>query len=169
MNRLYKQFIKCNSTLYCDISKCLNEGNIKQAHRLAHNLKAHAGMIKQQGLYDIAYKIESSLANNTNRATKKDMETLRMVLKSTIDDLSAILKNEESPEETIIEHDSATVIRWMNELKPLLESGNLEYLDYADRLRAVPGADNLVDHLETFDESGALTILEELQKQSWGA
>ena len=165
--KVVERFVKSNSKIYDEIVNSLANGDIEQAHRLAHNLKAHAGMVEQQRLYEIAAKIEANLAKNINTVSDADMETLRKEFELSMDKLGSTLNKTSGGKECDAqqaEYDNKIAVTWLNELESLLEDGNLKYLSYVDKLGLLPGSDDLINHMENFDEANALTALAELRK-----
>ena len=168
--KMAERFVKSNSNIYDEIESSLEKGDIEQAHRFAHNLKAHAGMVEQADLYTIASHIEASLTQNINRVTDADMLTLRKELESTMSELMSILDEANAQakydEQTAFGISEAMVL--FDELKPLIEDGNLKYLSHVDSLRKIPESDELIFHLENIDETNALIALENLRKTLGG-
>ncbi|MCL2286659.1 MAG: ATP-binding protein [Firmicutes bacterium] len=163
--KVAERFVKNNSGVYEDMANCLAEGNVEQAHRLIHNLKAHAGMVERQNLYEIAAKIEASLAKNINTVTDGDMDILRKEFELTMEELVSILNKAGGKEtEAKDNYDNGMIRLWMDELESLVEDGNLKYLSYVDKLSSVPGSDELICHLENFDETNALIAMRRLRE-----
>jgi len=47
--------------------------------------------------------------------------------------------------------DSISAVKLLEELKPLLEMGDIECLSFIDRLRAVEGSEELIGKMESYD------------------
>ena len=155
------QFADSNKNVCEIIAENLVEGDVKQAFRLVHNLKTHAGMIEKAALRQIAAKMETSL-KNTNSVCDEDMATLRKEFEAVMRDIEPIVENSKKnvPKSRF---DIDVFSGLVNELKPLLESGDLKYLKYLDDVALLPGSDELVRHMQDINELAALKALVKLE------
>jgi len=154
------QFVKNNSNVCDNIKKCLQEDDVSQAHRLAHNLKSHAGLIKKPNLQMLAAKVEASLTNNQNLLEESDMEALRIEIDLALQELIPIVESIETAQ--VGEFDRAAFLLWSAELGELLETGNFEFINYVDKIRSVPEGGGLIECIENIDIPGALDELAKL-------
>jgi signal transduction histidine kinase/CheY-like chemotaxis protein len=88
---LEKYFVKTNINKYDEICKSLEDGDIKQAHRLVHALKGNAGQIGKQALQSAAVTVELQLTNETNTVTPEQMTVLKNELDSVLAQLMPLL------------------------------------------------------------------------------
>jgi len=154
---LITKFVKNNSDICNVIAKCLTEGDVTEAHRLAHNLKSHAGLIKQSKLQALAAKIEASLVGGENRLAESDMDALREEHGLVLIEIAPIA---ESVIPIVIEDfDEEAFLLWGEDLIRLLEDGNFGFLDYIDKVKSVPDSNKLIQCLENMDIPEALDEL----------
>jgi len=165
--RMIKQFIANNQNICAEIESEIAVGNIPKAYRLAHNLKNHAGIIEKPALQRIAFAVESALVNGVNRLNPADMEKLRVELERVIEELQPIVAHaaEATPTE-VIPVDKAALSDILAHILPLLESGNIAYINYVDRLRNQPECEELVAHMENFNAPEAVAAIAHI-KQHW--
>jgi signal transduction histidine kinase/response regulator of citrate/malate metabolism len=91
---LEKYFVKTNINKYDEICKFLNDGDIKQAHRLVHALKGNAGQIGKQNLQSAAVTVEHQLADGTNTAAPDQMEKLKYELDLVLTEFMPLLNED---------------------------------------------------------------------------
>jgi len=151
---LVAQFVKNSSNVYNDIINCLASGDVAAAHRLAHNLKSHSGLLKQQKLQAIAARVEASLTNGVNRATEADLNELREEHSIVLQEITPIAESVETS--NVVEFDKEAFQVWGTELVQLLKDSNFECMGYIDRAKSVPDGDKLVQCLENMDMADAL-------------
>jgi len=77
---LEKYFVKTNINKYDEICKCIENGDIKQAHRLVYTLEGNAKQIGKSNLQSAAATVEHQLADGTNSVTPEQMNTLKREL-----------------------------------------------------------------------------------------
>jgi len=166
--KLISQFVMNNSDICDEIQSALSSSDIAHAHRLAHNLKNHAGIIDKPKLQKIAADVEKSLKNRGNKLESTDLDALRKELAFVIAELMPLVKNAEAvkTESETLSVDKETFQIWIKELELLLEDGNIKYLEYVDKLRTVPGSEELVSHIENINAAKALKALAEM-KEKW--
>jgi len=96
---------------------------------------------------------------------------LRAELNTVLDELSPLLVQSDDLENVEAEiFDAESVREILEELEPLLKSGNTECLKYIDVLRPLPGSGQLIRQLEDFDFDVAtvtLAKLKELGMEQW--
>jgi signal transduction histidine kinase/CheY-like chemotaxis protein len=91
---LEKYFVKTNINKYEEICKSLEDGDIKQAHRLVHALKGNAGQIGKQALQSAAVTVELQLTNETNTVTPEHMAVLKNELDLVLTELKPRLNED---------------------------------------------------------------------------
>jgi len=88
---LEKYFVKTNINKYDEICKCMEEGDIKQAHRLVSTLKGNAGQVGKNRLQTAAAAVEHQLADGTNSVTADQMTTLKNELESALTEFQSLI------------------------------------------------------------------------------
>ncbi|MDR0456509.1 MAG: response regulator, partial [Treponema sp.] len=160
-------FVKYNQNKFDEIADALKTSDVKLAHRLAHTLKGNAGQIGRPALQSAAADVEKALKNGDNLVTKEQIKILETELSMTLDELGSL------PDESIVQDqavsaalDSAQIRELMDNLEPLLKSGNPDCLRFIDGLRAIPGNERLIQQMEDFDFESAAAIFAE-SKKGW--
>jgi PAS domain S-box-containing protein len=170
-NQLKKDFAKNNQRKIGEITEALAAGDIALAHRLAHTLKNTAGLIGRPLLQKAAADVEEALKNGGNRVTEARMNALRSELFAALSELTRYM------DETADIHQSEAAAGVYNEekardllekLAPLLDSGNLESLNFVDDLRSVPGSGELIGQIEGLYFEAAAKALAELKEKIGG-
>jgi len=159
------QFTVTNRAICDEILTALSSGDIAQAHRLAHNLKNHAGIINRPELQKAAAVVESALKNGKNALAETDMDNLKAALDVVMEELLSLAANRETAKTDTPPFDREELLKWIVELEPLLEDGNIKYLDYADKLRLMPGTEELVLHIENISAPEAASALAAIKKK----
>jgi signal transduction histidine kinase/DNA-binding response OmpR family regulator len=88
---LEKYFVKTNINKYDEICKCMEEGDIKQAHRLVYTLKGNAGQVGKNRLQSAAAAVEHQLADGTNSVTPDQMAALKNELDSALAEFQSLI------------------------------------------------------------------------------
>ena len=170
---LRKMFVKNNSEKHKDITEALEKNDIKLAHRLTHNLKSNAGHLGKIHLQQVAEKVENSLKDGENLATPDQLEALETELKVALAEfranstpLSARPFVSAGKTEAVMElPDKHFALELLEELVPLIESGNPECWKYIDKLRLIPGSEKLINQITDLDFDQAIITLAELKKK----
>ena len=164
-NKLVRIFVRNNKNFYNEITKAIDDGDIKHAHLLAHSLKGNAGLLEKIRLQKAAEKIENLLINEKNRTNFTAMNALKTELEAVLKEF-ALLVSEDSGvttkpgiavtalnDEKIKE---AEIRVLLEELEALLDGGDVNCLDLIDRtsgpnLRMIPEAGELIQQMEYFE------------------
>jgi signal transduction histidine kinase/DNA-binding response OmpR family regulator len=88
---LEKYFVKANINKYDEICKCMEAGDIKQAHRLVYTLKGNAGQVGKNRLQSAAAAVEHQLADGTNSVTPDQMSALKNELDSALTEFQSLI------------------------------------------------------------------------------
>jgi len=160
--KMLTHFVKNNQDTYNKITEALESENLVLAHRLVHNLKSNAGNIQRIALQNAAAEVESLIRQ------KQPVDVHILILK---DELGAVLLElapllqEKSPiKQNTQSLDISQIHSLVEEITPLLESGNVASLDYINDLMAITGSEDLVAHIENFDFAAALIELSKLKQ-----
>ena len=90
IHQIFARRFKENYTkIHHEIKNALNEGDIKLAHRLVHNLKSNAGQLRKSSLQQAAREVEDNLKSGENHVTDQQMQILERELNSVIVELSS--------------------------------------------------------------------------------
>jgi len=169
---LQQLFFKYNQNRYEEIAEALKAGDIKLAHRLSHSLKGNAAQLSRGSLQKAAADVEFRLKDGKNLATEEQLKALHTELAAFLDELSSLFSETQARSEADQISDQEPAILDPQELRDLfdkmenlLESGNLESINYNDELRAIPGSEEMIQHIENLDFDLALSKLKELRKR----
>ena len=159
---LLDMFVQRNQNKYTEIEKAITTGNQSLAHRLAHTLKGSAGQIGQAKLQKIADDT-AKLLKAGKPVPKTVMDVLKTELTIAIEEIKPLVeetrKNSNALENTL---DNEQTIELFKRLELMFENLDPECFDLIDALRAVPGAEELINHIEDFDLNAAGQTLAEL-------
>jgi len=169
---LVKLFVEGNRNKHEEIVKALKEGDIKLAHRLAHNLKSNAGQLGKSSLQKAAADIENNLKDGKNYLTDEQLRILETELIKVLNDFYPILESlgqieTETVETVFFEPEQAR--EFIEKLQPMLEMGNAECSMFAGDIRRIHGSETLINQLihqiDNFEFEQAVVTLAELKKE----
>jgi len=145
VEKLRTYFAKSHKNACLDISTALIDGDTETAHRLAHTLKSSAALINEPVLSDIARQLEQLLQSEQhpgdNHLNELENELVRVIgCINAAQDIVISAGNDKT---------DITVV--LNELLPLLESGNTDCLKLIGGLQDIPETAALVRQIEEFD------------------
>jgi len=161
---LINNFVKTNRGKFAEIRDAINAGNIKQAHLLVHTLKSNAGQLNKILLQKAAGEMENLLKDGKNNVTPRQMDILETELNTAIADLAPLVFEEDQYIATELS-DREAALKALEELAVLLNKGNIECLDYIDKLRMIPGSAELIQQIENYDFKPALKTMGELKEK----
>jgi len=160
-------FVKSNQKKYEEITRALEEGDVKLAHMLVHTLKGNAGQLGKILLQKAAAEVERQLKEEKNLVSDDQLKTLETELNAVLKELTPLLaeaeKQKNSGDIKALDPQKAGVL--LDKLKPLLKSGNPECLNYKDDLRAIQGGIQLIQQMEDFEFEEALITLEKIKER----
>jgi len=90
---LFRYFVKCNKNKFEEITKALEDNDIKLAHRLVHTLKGNSGQIGKNGLQSAALIVEHQLKDGVNNVTRDQMLELKEELEAVLAELTPFLED----------------------------------------------------------------------------
>jgi CheY-like chemotaxis protein len=175
--RLINNFLKNNKTACHNITKAIDEGDIKLAHRLAHTLKSNAGILGKTRLQKAAEDVEALLANEENRMNQAAMIIFKTELDAVLEELTPFTLESPSPaaEEPAMALGEEETRALFNELETLLDGGSTECLNLIDSLRLLPQnalsqpmVAELIHHIEYFEFDKAMETLARLKQNMAG-
>ena len=157
--KLRIKFVKDNRNKYKELTEALDADDLTLAHRLAHTLKTNAGMIGKTALQNAAADIEYMLSAGSLPLSEQ-IAAIETELSSVLEELRPML--EEYEKSSSGEAPGAEVISALFEkLRQMLENINPECVNMLDKIRFIPGTEELVRQIEDYDfDSAALTLAE---------
>jgi signal transduction histidine kinase/DNA-binding response OmpR family regulator len=166
-------FANDNQNTLAKFKAALEDGDIKQAHRLMHTLKSNAGTIGKTFLQKTAGQAEEMLCNGENRMTSELMNTVEAELGAVLAELRPLLKKATATAQTPdgepydIRHALAAEFKYeeIKELEELLRKGSPDSLKFTERLRQIKGSGELIQQIEDFDFDQALESFAKLAKK----
>ena len=164
LNQLRVYFVKDNQATFAKITQAIKDDDIKLAHRLAHTLKGNAGQIGEKQLQKAAATTENMLGDRSNAITEAQMELLDVELKKVLEKLAPMLTEMEAKNKTEIA-DTEKALEIIEKLEPMLKSRNPECMHLLDEVRTLPGAEELVYHVEEFEFKQASAALSRLKEK----
>jgi HPt (histidine-containing phosphotransfer) domain-containing protein len=157
---LQANFVKTYQAQACDIRKAVDKGDIKLAHQLAHTLKGNAGQIGENNLRYAAAEAERLLRNG-DVPSEDCMSLLEAELNEVLRKYAPLLNVAGKPPQPL---DAKEALALLDQLESMLQNKNPECLELLDKIRAVPGADELSRRVENLDFKPALATLAEVKK-----
>jgi len=159
--KFIQMFYKQNHNICNEISGAVSAGDLDAAHRLAHNLKSNADMIKETKLCQIAQELEDSLSKH--QFSTQLLDELSTEFDLVIQRITPLLEKS-IPDEALASISQSEASQIFDELEILLTSRNVDALKYIDKLKTLPGTEKLVVHMENFDMLEALDALLKLRR-----
>jgi CheY-like chemotaxis protein len=161
--KLINRFVNNNQKIIGEIKKAIKAGDIKLAHRIVHTLKSNAGQLHKTLLQKVAEEVEHRLKNGENYVSEKHMEALETELNAVLRELKPLVFEMPRPEKTTL--DDAAIRELLEPLALFLEDNNSECLMLVDKLRVIPGSEELILQIEAFDFEKAKESLAELKRK----
>jgi len=159
--KLRVTFIRNNQNKYYEISRAIEEGDVKSAHRLAHSLKGNAGQIGKSGLQNAAKEVETLLKEQSLPIPADKMNLLKTKLTSVIEELKPLVEQSAAQAETDRLSDEQ-ITALFEKLAPMLESLSPESINLLAQIRAVPYSEKLAKCIEDYDFASAAKELDKL-------
>ena len=147
---LKKHFVRNNKNRYAEISKALESGDVKLAHRLVHTLKSNAGQINRLRLQTTASIVESHLKDGKNLVTEKQLSVLETELNEVLTQLNSELGTSVEPvknDTNVKKLDKEAARQLLEKLELMLKMGNPESQELSGGLLAVPGDEAQINQL----------------------
>jgi len=164
--KLTENFVKLNSDKIKEINDAINTGDFILAHRLAHTLGGNAGQLGKEKLQKAAEVVENNLKDGSNSTTGEQIDTLERELNDVLTELTPLIKepaqNESAAAEPVDVNEAGKLLE---ELEPLLKRSDSESLALTERLRSIPGSDELIQMIESFNFESAYEELVRLTEK----
>jgi len=120
-------------------------------------------MIGKTDLQNAASDVEKVFRNGENKVSQSQLCTVEVELNKVLAELSPMLSPKNTSDAEVLEFDAGSVQEILEELEPLVESGNTECLKFIDTISALPGSGKLIKQLEDFDFKLAAETLAKLK------
>jgi CheY-like chemotaxis protein len=166
--RIIEIFVDDNETKFDEITEAIKSGDIRLAHRLVHSLKSNAGQLNMPRLQQIAREVENLLSDGTNLVTPRHMANLKYELNAALETCKPLARAPIQAMPAAEPISKAAARKLLEELHPLLDSGNPESLNYIDRLHLLPGSKELIRQIEDMDFEQAKSTMNELKYKILG-
>ena len=161
---LRSHFLKQYKTKFVEIVEAIETGDTKLAHRLVHTLRSNAAQLGKQNLQRVAREIEETLREGKESVPKKRLGFLEAELKVVLEEFSLTQDDADEPSHSEPPLSPEETAELVEQMEPLLRSGNPECLKYINRIRAMPGSEQLIRQIKDFDFEAALSTLSEIKK-----
>jgi CheY-like chemotaxis protein len=165
--KLMQTFISDNQNRHEEIAAAVDAGDIKLANRLAHGLKSNAGYLGKTGLQKAAENVENLLRGANNLVTPHELAALKTELDAALKDFAArVPPKPGGAAAPRVNMDTKEKWLLISKLELMLEAGNPECLQLVDGLRTLPGSEEMIAQMESFNFDAALEILVQA-KRKW--
>jgi len=157
--KLLKTFVKENRHTYETIISSLESNDMQSAHRIAHTLKSSAGYLGKNELHKVALSLEKSLHSEPPSYTQSQLKTLEAELSSALSEFEILINEsrDDKKQTTQLDDDELAII--LNELEPLLKSGDLASMEYVEKLKGITGMTEIAEMIEDYDFTSALELI----------
>ena len=154
-------FVKDQKNAFVEISKALEDNDIKTAHRLTHNLKGLAAMINEMRLAEIAGELELLLHSETVKTVQPGL--LDLLKKEHARVIESIPPDHKLLEKSLIfDRDKGKEL--FDKLEDLLSNSDGGIIELIPELEGIPEAGVLVWQVKEFEFEAALATLRALRK-----
>ena len=173
-----RYFARNNKNKFAEITKALENDDIKLAHRLTHGLKSNAGQIGKTHLQQAAADVEKHLKDGKNMVTPVQIAILEKELSAVLMELAEEnAQSLQSEKQQSQMYDNKSLIKspsvnsankLLDEIESLLRTGNPECVNLIDSLQLIPADDTLkqklIQQIDDFEFENALETLLEIKK-----
>ncbi|MCL2819582.1 MAG: response regulator [Oscillospiraceae bacterium] len=164
LKKLQLTFIQNNQGKFKELVEAIDNDDRKLAHRIVHTLKGNAAQLQKASLKKAAETIEEILKTDKRDVPQDSLNILRHEFDKLIDELKPMLNNIKSYEITK-PLAPKQIKKLFEKLQPLLKDGNTDCLNLLTDIRNIPGAGELIKHMENYDFNRAEQTLQELQSK----
>ena len=161
-------FVKENRNTFNEITKTLEAGDFKTAHRIAHTLKSSAGYLGKKELQAAAFSLETSLQSEPAAYTSGQLGVLMMELEKALREFEPLAAEAEKDKPEAAQIDSEKLAAILAELRPLLKKGDFGAVSFVEELRGIVGMGELAERIDDYDFEGALQVLNSINTGSAG-
>jgi len=165
METIYKDFLRNQGDIVCQLKNAIAAKNYKAAHRLVHTAKSLANLMHERPLADISKKLEAVLRKGTLPSNLEINEFEReatYLLKG----ITEHLKDSAKPLVAVdANFDKAAAKQLFVDLEAGLLSKRGDVLDAVDALAKIPHTSKLIENIEDFEFVEALGSLATLKEK----
>jgi len=160
--KTYRDFAHSQKNAMAEINDAVQANDTETAHRLAHELKGLAGLIRETALMEIAQKTESALREG--RAPEDLIDALGAEMERVLDRIKT--RYPDGPEDGQIDTDFDKTVAGeiFGKVARLLRENSFEVVQLCDELAAIPRTGELIRQIEDVDFEKALQTIEGLRK-----
>jgi CheY-like chemotaxis protein len=156
-------FVKENQNTFTKVTALLDAGDTKTAHRTMHNLKSAAGFLGKKELQQAAFSLEMSLQKEAAEYTQEQLGVLEKELSLALAEFAPLFAEHENIKIETVQVSADELTALLNEIKPLLESGDFGVLNYAEKLKGIADMKKIAEMIEDYEFEDALN---EINKKS---
>ncbi len=133
-----KDFLHFNKDTYDKLTEALSSNDMVLAHRISHSLKNAAALIGAMKLQGLALEVERILTKDSKKPGGNQLHELKDALDEVLGLLEQQFKEDEKEDSPGNgEFHKIKAEKLIEELIPLLESGDSEALDFLDKIKEV--------------------------------
>ena len=165
---LRADFARSQKNAVSEISRALEAGDVKTAHRLAHTLKGLAGTIRETGLAQTAADLEKLLSQEEMgeaemKAAQQQVSVLEKELAPVLERAKAALADSDAalPDRVFDKNETGELL---DKLASALAENSAGVIALVDGLKGIPEAAVLVRQVEDFDFETASKTLASLRE-----
>jgi len=161
---LKTNFVRNNQTTFKEFIDCVENGDIKTAHRIAHTVKSNAAQIGEKRLQSAAAVAESMLTDGKSQLNKEHIQNFESEIILVLNELAPLLD-----ETRVITSgdslDKEKAIKLIEKLEPLLLSKDTSSMEMVDEIAAsIPGSEELIKQVEGCMFKQAIKTLNSLKE-----
>jgi len=160
--KTYRDFARSQKDAMAEINRAVQANDMETAHRLTHELKGLAGLIRETALMEIAQKTESALREG--HALADLMDTLDAEMESVLAKIEEQYPDEPDDRQADINFDKTAAGEIFDRAIRLLRENSFEVVQLCDELAAIPRTGELIRQIEDVDFEKALQTIEGLRK-----
>jgi len=153
-------FVRENINSLKNINDALHSGDIKTAHRVAHNLKSSSGYLGLKDLQEAAFSLEQSLQAEAASFTPEQLAELEKNLNQAFREFEPLVQEEEAKKHATVKIGEEELKALLTELEPLLRRGDYTAMSYIEKLQGIEGMAGLIERIDDYDFEGALQLLQ---------
>ena len=163
--KLINNFVKSNQNRFSEIQDAINSDDVKLAHRLTHTLKTNAAQLGKVLLQQAAGNLERQLKEDKNQITAQMMTSLETELNAVLTELAHLVNEELLQIESSESIDAKAIKELIEKLKLMLKVQDTDCLNFIEKLRNIPGSDEIIEFIDDLNYEQALAAVNKLYPQ----
>jgi len=161
---LKTNFVKSNQNTFSDFVACLDNGELRTAHRMVHTLKSNAGQIGEKRLHLTAAFTEAMLKDGVNKLKDEHLINLETELNAVLATLAPLINEKRNIIDPEL-FDKEKALELISELEPLIKNNDMTCLNLSEKIAAtIPGSEELLDLIDDCEFTKAAASLNELKE-----